>query len=187
MDEMMQISLQESPVMAADNSGAPNADSSNRETFGEIKRRFEEAAAINSTVPVVGTLARTNSVSIGSLGLGANSPGMTTTGSSQIVSPSWSKAEKRPSVGIMQTQSVTRSMSMAAGRGRGPLVKNCHQNLRCFPPYCNHYTYINSFIGRFRRHSVLVQTAEKQAHPCAWKTLRKSSKSLSPWQNPRKW
>ena len=119
----MKISLQDSPVMAtADNSGAPNADSSNRETFGEIKRRFEEAAAINSAIPVVGTLTRTNSVPIGSLGLGANSPGATTAGSSQIVSASWNKGERRPSVGIVQPQLVTRSMSMAAGRGRGPLV-----------------------------------------------------------------
>lgn len=116
----MKISLQDSPVVATDDSGASTADSSNRETFGEIKRRFEEASVNNSTVPLVGALSRTNSVSIGSLGLGVTSPGAA---AAHIVSPSWNKAEKRPSVGIMQPQLGSRSMSMAA---RGPMVKNLH-------------------------------------------------------------
>jgi hypothetical protein len=104
MDEMMKSSLQGSPVIAAGESVSA-ADPASRETFGEIKRRFEEAAAINSTVPVVRALARANSVSVGSLGLGAVASPGTAAGAIQMNSPSWNKTERRQSIGVLNPQS----------------------------------------------------------------------------------
>ena len=94
MDELIKNSIQAAESPASGGGGPPRVDSANKESFGEIKRRFEEAAAINSSN--VASLTRGASVSI-----------ISTSPSTVASSPSSSFAARgsilsRSSSGIMQ-------------------------------------------------------------------------------------